>query len=79
LRTIEQVGAGHHAEVEAERVSRGGDRALGLAVGGGLDGHRQHGDAAVAERAEVLEALAHPAIVVEDDLAGGAQAGQCIA
>ena len=78
-RAVERVGARDDVAVEPERGRRRRDRALGLAVGRGLDRPREHGHAAVAELAEVRSALAHAALVVEDDLAGGADAGQRVA
>jgi hypothetical protein len=78
-RAVERVGAGDEPAIQAERRRRGADGALGLAARGALDGPRQHRDAPVAERAQVLEALAHAALVVEDHLAGDAHTRQRIA
>ena len=76
---VERVRARDDAAVEAQGGRRARDRALGLAVGGGLHRPGEHGDAAVAERAEVLEALQDAALVVEHHLAGRGDAGERVA
>ena len=78
-RAVERVRARDDAAVDPERIGRGGDCALGLPIGRGLDRPRQHGDAVVAELAEVLKALLYRALVVEDHLTGRGHAGQRIA
>ncbi|GAA2216248.1 hypothetical protein GCM10009850_117170 [Nonomuraea monospora] len=69
------VGRGGDLDVQPQPVGLGRDVHVGGPVGGAGLGGGEHGDAAVAEGAQVLQGERHPAAVVEDDLAGRAGDG----
>src|SRR2546421_5761975 len=70
-RAVERVRARDDAAVESKGGSGCRHRTLGLTVGRGPHRPRQDRDSAVAEVAEMPEALLHSPPVVKHDLASG--------
>ncbi len=69
------VLGGGDPDVQAEPLALGRDVHVGRAVGRAGPGRGEDADAAVAERAQVLQGEGDAAPVVEDDLTGGAGQG----